>query len=206
MTVERGPERLFTFLDAVVAIAITLLVLPLVEVFGADARSAGLATVLRENAGQFGAFFLSFVVIARLWWAHHRLGERVRALDGVSVLLSLGWVLTVVLLPFATQVVATYPADALPVGLYVGTITVSSVCITVLDLLVVRREALRRPGTEDDARAGLLASSVTTALFAVALVLGTTIRAVNYYGLLLLLLSGPIERLVARALRTSDPS
>jgi uncharacterized membrane protein len=198
---ERGPERLFTFLDAVAAIAITLLVLPLVEVFGADARSAGLAAVLRGNADQFGAFLLSFVVIARLWWAHHRLGERVRALDGLSVLLNLAWVLTVVVLPFATQVVATYPADALPVALYVGTITVSSVCIALLDLLVVRRSGLRRPGTEDDARAGLVASTVTTTLFAVALVLGTTIRAVNYYGLLLLLLSGPLERLVARLRR-----
>ena len=55
-------------------------------------------------------------------------------------------------------------------------------------------------------REDLVASVVTTVLYAVALVLGTTIRAVNYYGLLLLLLGGPIERLVARVLRTPDPS
>lgn len=201
MASERGPERLFTFLDAVVAIAITLLVLPLVDLLATDGGRTDLGRLVSEHGADFWAFLLSFVVIARLWWAHHRLGERVRALDGPSVLLNLGWVLTVVVLPFATQVVATYPADALPVGVYVGTITVSSACITVLDLLVARREPLRKPGVEDDARAGLTASVVTTVLFAVALVLGTTIRAVNYYGLLLLLFSGPIERLVARARR-----
>jgi uncharacterized membrane protein len=196
---ERGPERLFTFLDAVVAIAITLLVLPLVEGLGADAGRTALPALLRENAAQFGAFFLSFAVIARLWWAHHRLGERVRAIDMASVLVNLAWVLVVVLLPFATQVVATYPADALPVALYIGTITVGSACVTVLNLLVVHRDRLRRPGTEDDARAGLVGGIVTTALFAVALVLGAVFRAVNYYALLLLLVSGPIERLVLRA-------
>jgi uncharacterized membrane protein len=197
---ERGPERLFTFLDAVVAIAITLLVLPLVEVLGsAEAHRAGLAEVLRDNAANFGAFALSFVVIARLWWSHHRLGERVRAVDGASVLLNLGWVLTVVVLPFATQVVAGFPPDPLPVAIYIGTITLSSACITVLGLLVVRRDALRRPGTEDDARAGLISGVVTTALFALALVLGTAIRSVNYLGLLLLFVSGPLERLVDRA-------
>jgi uncharacterized membrane protein len=34
MRTERGLDRLVTFLDAVVAIAITLLVLPLVELLG----------------------------------------------------------------------------------------------------------------------------------------------------------------------------
>jgi uncharacterized membrane protein len=108
-------------------------------------------------------------------------------------------------LPFATQVVATFPPDRLPVAFYIGTITVSAACITVLDLLVVRREPLRRPGTEDDARAGLASGLVTTGLFALALLLGTTVRSVNYLGLLLLLLSGPLDRLVVRARRRPRP-
>jgi uncharacterized membrane protein len=195
---ERGPERLFTFLDAVVAIAITLLVLPLADLLGGEGPHEGLGELYADHAGQFGAFLLSFVVIARLWWAHHRLGERVRALDGPFVLLNVLWVLTIVVLPFATQVVTAYRATALPVATYVGTVTLSAACITVLDGMVLRKPALRREGMADDARTGFVSGAVTTGLFALALVLGVAVRAVNYYGLLLLLLSGPVERLVLR--------
>jgi uncharacterized membrane protein len=196
---ERGPERLFTFLDAVAAIAITLLVLPLVDVLAADGGRTDLARLYAAHAVEFYAFLLSFAVIARLWWAHHRLGGRVRAVHGPFVLLNLVWVLTIVVLPFATQVVAAYPPVPLAVGTYIGTITVSSACVAVLDWMVVRRAGLRRDGMLEDARDGLLGGVVTTALFALALVLGTAVRAVNYYGLLVLLLSGPVERLARRA-------
>jgi uncharacterized membrane protein len=81
---HEGLDRLITFLDAVVAIAITLLVLPLVDLLAGAAPGTDLAAVLAGNAGQFGAFLLSFAVIARLWWTHHRLGEQVGATTGRS--------------------------------------------------------------------------------------------------------------------------
>jgi uncharacterized membrane protein len=74
---ERGLDRFVTFLDAVVAIAITLLVLPLVELLHGSDPQTSLSRLLTEEAGTFGAFLLSFAVIARLWLAHHRLVERV---------------------------------------------------------------------------------------------------------------------------------
>lgn len=45
MRTERGFERLITFADAVVAIALTLLVLPLVELPGELAEGQGLGAV-----------------------------------------------------------------------------------------------------------------------------------------------------------------
>jgi uncharacterized membrane protein len=56
---DRGLDRLITFVDAVVAIAITLLVLPLVEVLRRPARDMDLAAVLAEDVAQFGAFLIS---------------------------------------------------------------------------------------------------------------------------------------------------
>jgi uncharacterized membrane protein len=120
---ERGLDRFITFLDAVVAIAITLLVLPLVDVLGGGGPRADLGTVLAEGAGRLGGLSLSFAVIARLWLAHHRLVEGVGGYDRAFVQLDLLWILTIVLLPFATPVVSTHPPEPLSVGIYVGTVT-----------------------------------------------------------------------------------
>jgi uncharacterized membrane protein len=193
---DRGLDRFITFLDAVVAIAITLLVLPLAEVIGGEHAPAHVADVFTENAAPFGAFLLSFAVIARLWSGHHRMVERVGGYDSAFVLVNLGWVLTIVFLPFATQLAAAYPArDRLAVAVYVGTIALSSIFMAVAAVLVWRRPALRREGiTERDAfpRAAFL----TTGLLVLAFILATAIPAVNYYGLLLLLLTGAADRLL----------
>ena len=198
MRTARGFDRFITFLDAVVAIAITLLVLPLAEVLAAEHLPAHAADVFTGNAARFGAFLLSFVVIARLWRGHHRLVERVGSYDTLFVLVNMGWVLTIVFLPFATQLAAAYPVrERLAVGVYIGTITLSSIFLAVAAVLVWRRPALRREGiTERDAfpRAAFL----TTGLLVLAFILGTAIPAVNYYGLLLLLLTGPADRLLPR--------
>ncbi|MGY1590739.1 TMEM175 family protein [Geodermatophilus sp. SYSU D00708] len=194
MATERGLDRLITFLDAVVAIAITLLVLPLVDVLADAAPEVDLDEVLRADAGQFGGFLLSFAVIARLWLVHHKLVETVGAYDPLFVLLNLAWILTVVLLPFATQVVPAYGADRLAVAVYVGTITASSACLTALTVLIWRRGSLRRSGARPLHPAPAL---VTTAALVVALVLGVLLPAVNYYGLFLLFLTGPVERRLA---------
>jgi uncharacterized membrane protein len=141
---ERGLDRLVTFLDAVVAIAITLPVLPLIEVLGAG-QHEDLGALLGDHLAQFGAFALSFAVIGRLWRAHHRLFERAGSYDEALVLVNLGWAL-IVLIPFSTQVIAEYSTARLSVGLYIGTIAVSSACGTALAVLVHRRPALRRAG------------------------------------------------------------
>src|SRR3954454_3821630 len=91
MRTERGLDRFVTFLDAVVAIAITLLVLPLVDVIGGTHAGRDLASVFSDEAGTFGTFFLSFALIARLWLAHHRIVEGVGAYDGAFLLVNLAW-------------------------------------------------------------------------------------------------------------------
>ena len=67
---HRDLERLLTFVDAVVAIAITLLVLPLAEI-GQEVGDGGAAELLQAHTDDLLGFVLSFVVIARLWLAQH---------------------------------------------------------------------------------------------------------------------------------------
>jgi uncharacterized membrane protein len=194
---ERGLDRLVTFLDAVVAIAITLLVLPLIEVL--DERGTDdLATVLGDHLAQLGAFALSFVVIARLWLAHHRIVEWVGAYDPAFLWVCLAWAFTIVVLPFSTQVIAAFGTDRLSVALYIGTITASSALTTALTVLVRRRPSLRREGVSA-ADIDVIPAEVATGLLVLALVLGVAFPAVNFYALFLLFLSDPVERLVRRA-------
>jgi uncharacterized membrane protein len=193
---ERGFDRLVTFLDAVVAIAITVLVLPLAEVLGGIEPGRSLRTVLTDEAGQFGAFFLSFAVIARLWLAHHRLVESMGTYDQAFLRLNLLWILTIVLLPFATQTVGSFGTDRLAVLVYIGTITLNSACLAGISLLVWRRPGLRRDADAPPSPPG--PALLTTGLLVVALLLGTLVEAVNYWALFALFLTAPLESWLLR--------
>jgi uncharacterized membrane protein len=106
---ERDLECFLTFVDAIVAIvaiAITLLVLPLVEVAGSY-RGDSVSSMLHEHTDQIWAFFLSFTVIADLWLTQHRLLRNVVASTPAMLRLLLLWTLTIVVLPFPTALVAS---------------------------------------------------------------------------------------------------
>jgi uncharacterized membrane protein len=178
---SQGVERLVLFTDAVAAIAITLLVLPLVDVVSEEvAAGAPSVDVITENRGQIFSFLLSFYVIAQLWSAHHRLFERVTAGRRGVVTLNMLWVLTIVVLPFATEMIGGYGTDRFTVLLYISTVLASSACLTALSV-VIRGRLVAEAGS-------------TTGLLVVALLLAVIVPAVGYASLLLLLLSPLAER------------
>jgi len=198
--ISLGTERLVFFTDAVVAIAATLLILPLVDRVPEAAReSADLADFFAVNGAQVAAFFLSFVVIARLWLAHHALFEHVAASNRTLRWLNLLWALTIVMLPLPTGFVAEYAPSSLSVALYVGTMFLSSLTLTALTIVVRRTPGLERQDNPLGPDRGAL-SFVTPALFAVALIVGAAIPVINYWALLVLLLSGVVNAIVSRGI------
>ncbi|MBD0324039.1 MAG: DUF1211 domain-containing protein, partial [Aldersonia sp.] len=64
-TTQRGLDRLVNFSDATVAIAVTVLVLPLTDLAGQGNR--GVVDILADHGSVIGAFLVSFSVIAVLW-------------------------------------------------------------------------------------------------------------------------------------------
>lgn len=198
-------ERLVFFTDAVVAIALTLLVLPLVDLVP-ESRERGLdlGGLLRENASRFGSFLLSFVVIFQFWWAHHRLFRHVSRLLRPVVSLTLLWTLSIVFLPVPTAIITAYEPSAGTVGLYVGTLLLTSGSLTLLTLTAYRHPEVSE-GRSPVTRERLLGSTATTATLVVALVVGTVFAdTVGFFALLLMLLSAPVEALVRRRWRAGD--
>src|SRR5512135_2235194 len=111
MSEERRPmerDRLLQCTDAIVSIAITLLVLPVVDLVGESIRNgASSVEVLTDHWPQIYSFLLSFGVIALLWRAHHRLFGYIETATNAVYLWNLLWILTIVALPFPTEMVAS---------------------------------------------------------------------------------------------------
>jgi len=124
-------ERFIFFSDGVFAICITLLV---IEIKVPDRNEyhifndIGLWEYLSHRALIFLGFFISFGVIGHYWTVHHRIFGYGKAYTSGLLWLNLGFLFSVVLLPFSSGILAEYGADPhmyLPYGIYVG-----NMCLT----------------------------------------------------------------------------
>lgn len=192
------------FTDAVVAIAITLLVLPLVDLVPEVRADGGDAvSVISEHRQEIFTFLLSFVVIANFWLGHHRLFEHVRAYTPAMMRLNLLWLLTIVVLPFPTEIVGAFRSDRFTAGLYTGTILALSITQTAITWMVRGHKELENPDDPVGNRE-LMGSLLLTGLTVVAFLLASLVPGVNFYAMFLLLLS-PITMRVWRTMRPEQP-
>lgn len=194
-----SPERFTTFVDAVVAIAMTLLILPLMESVS-DAASGKLTTAefFDEHHGQLVSFALSFLLIASFWMEHHRVYSRVHRITNSLVWINVVWLFTIVWVPVATAMIGQMPTDALQRVVYIGTLIA-----TQLSTLAAKWYLLRHPDLSDHSResleSGMTGDGVSTALFLVALGVSVAVPTIGYFALFLLLLTAPISRILHRA-------
>lgn len=187
-------ERIVFFSDAVVAIAMTLLVLPLLEsVNEPDLHTLG--DWWEHNQRKVVAFVVSFGVSAVFWLSHHRLFHHLKRYDRVVLILSMLWLLPMVLLQVPTAMVYSYDMDRPLIAFYIGTMLAAS---GVLSLLT--HHAWRHPelcATPVPA-AAVRPSWIQTAIFAVSLVLALIFPSLGYLWLFLLVLTGPLNSLLRR--------
>jgi uncharacterized membrane protein len=95
----RAVDRLINFSDAVVAVAITVMVLPLIDIPGPE-RGQTIWVVLLDHAGQISTFLFTFFVVAIMWLTHNRILNRIRAYDAVIFWTNTAWLAAIVLLPW----------------------------------------------------------------------------------------------------------
>ena len=97
---QRSFDRLINFTDAVVAIAITLQLLPLVDIKAAAGES--MWKLISDNSSQILAFWFSFLILSVLWLKHNQIFNSMRAFDGTIFWLNSFWMALIVFLPWPT--------------------------------------------------------------------------------------------------------
>ncbi len=98
--------RLEAFSDGVIAVAITLLALDLRV--PSPAGPGTLAHNLAEQWPNYAAYVVSFLTIGIIWINHHAMLRRVARVEHSVLVLNLVLLLTIVVLPFSTALMAEY--------------------------------------------------------------------------------------------------
>lgn len=100
--VERDPARVVAFSDAVIAIAITLLVLEIRPPHDTRHLLHGLAALWPS----YLAYVVTFMLIGQVWANHHIMFDQIRSADRVVLFLNAVLLMDVAFLPFAASVLA----------------------------------------------------------------------------------------------------
>ena len=172
-------ERFIMFSDGVFAICITLLV---IEIKVPDKNEfhifndTGLWEYLAHRALIFLGFFISFGVIGHYWTVHHRIFGYGKSYTSGLLWLNLGFLFSVVLLPFSSGILAEYGADPkmfLPYGIYVGNMCFTGFMNCWLWLYVSnpKRNLLTHKISAARIRLGLYRSLIVPSVFLVSFLL-----------------------------------
>lgn len=194
---ERGLDRLVNFSDATVAIAITLLILPLVDA-ATHIGDASFGAFFAKYYWEIVAFVVSFAVIARFWTVHHRIFESARAYSPSLVSANFLWLFSIVIIPFTANVLSNGSGQRVDVNaLYIGNLLLATGASQIIGLVLARNPELM----SEEARASRdrTAGLAELTLMAAAFVLAILIPSVGMLWLLILFLAGPLHQLYRRA-------
>jgi uncharacterized membrane protein len=158
--------RLETFSDGVFAIAVTLLALQLHPPDLAGATTAGAVLhALGRQLRPFGFYILAFLVTGRLWSEHHQLLDPVDTHGRRLPRVNLWFLLTVSLLPYWVNVMATYPNNSGAAGLFILWLGVAQFAFALLCLLV-RQELAAEPAIDELVMPRVIRATIAGALLA----------------------------------------
>jgi uncharacterized membrane protein len=180
---EAGVDRIIAFSDGVVAIAITLLVLPLTEI--EPPQGGTLVDVVVENQGALFAFALSFAVIANYWNIHHVMLTPLRRHSPGFVLINMLWLAAIAFLPFPTSLIE----DGLDGGF--GTLYIIALLVVSMLTLLIAAYLARHPELTDnkavpESRRHVIAGGFSVGALLLAVIISFFSPAGGVWALLLL--------------------
>jgi uncharacterized membrane protein len=148
----------------VIAVAITLLVLN-ISVPAPGAHS-DLGHALANQWPSYAAYATSFLTIGIIWINHHAMISRLRQTDHTIMMLNLLLLMTIGVLPFATNLMATYLKEGhgqnLAAAIYSGAFLLMSLAFAALNRqILLGKPRLMRDELPRERRVRILFRSVT---------------------------------------------
>ncbi len=191
-------ERAAFFSDAVFAIAMTLLVIPVIDAMPHVADNSSISTMWHALDGVWPsilAFFIGFFVIGRYWVAHHAFFGLLTKIDRGFLSISLVFLAVIAFLPFPTFLVGHDESNPLSIVIYSGALLLASLSELWLIWYAHRSEMLESAITPPVYRYYLLSGAAPLFGFVVAIPVAFVDTSA---GLLCYLLSWPITALIDR--------
>src|SRR5512133_332089 len=183
--------------DSVVAIAVTLLALQLHPPnLGGATTTGAVLHALAQQRRQFGFYALTFLLTGGLWSAHHQLLDPLETHGRRLPAANLWFLLSVSLLPYWVNVLATYADNDAAAGMFVLWLGVAQFTF-LLVCLVVRGEVGKGAALDDLIVPKMIRAAnaaVWLALFGGLLVAQVPVPDAVVYGWLVLLVVGAGRR------------
>jgi len=188
---ERGFDRIVNFSDAVIAIAITLLILPLIDVVSDITDGGDIGDLDIDAAWKGGAFLVTFFVMARSWFMHHGIFETLKEYSPGLILISFIWLILMVFLAFPAGLQGeAEPAEGSSL-LYLGTMSLIYLVAYVIAAYAHRHPELR--ADPDDQRPPSKSPLVIAALLLIMGLASLVIGPWCFLGFLLMPLIGRVS-------------
>lgn len=100
-------KRLEALVDAIFAIAMTILVLGIDAPTGTMSVQA-MDAYIRGLASDLYSYCLSFLLLGVFWWVNHMHFEKLEKVDTGFIWINIVWLMVVVLVPFSTKLTGNY--------------------------------------------------------------------------------------------------
>ncbi|GMH90479.1 hypothetical protein TrVE_jg4161 [Triparma verrucosa] len=189
-------ERLIAYTDGIVAIALTLLILPLMD--GALSSSTlGAGVFFDNNKDILLGFFASYLLIYSQWGWHHSLFEHAGKVSVLLRYLNEAWTLGIVFMPVSTAMLVKDRLDRPSYGVYLGNLAYARLMLTFLQLALINDPRtwhpnshghLQKPGSKKQI---LISAFVVLAVFLLTLMV-CLFTNIGSAGIFILFLEIPI--------------
>jgi uncharacterized membrane protein len=155
---ERALDRIGAFSDGVMAVAITLLVLNIQVPTLEHGQTLGDALV--DLLPSLGAFALAFGLVGRFWVIHHNLFEKLRGFDQTLMLLNLGFLASIVLIPFSAELYDTYTDQGLAAAVLGANLGIAAAMHWAMTVHVTRCGLVHEDRRDEDRPIGFAITTI----------------------------------------------